>query len=80
MAWKLLLFQVTVTYVKTVAPSIMSSFMIYNVPNITHITEIKRRKMGGVRNVAFMRRKLAKQPLGRPRQRLDDTNKRSLKQ
>jgi hypothetical protein len=37
------------------------------VPNITHITEIKRRKMGGVRNVAFMRRKLAKQPLGRPR-------------
>jgi hypothetical protein len=48
------------------------------VPNITHITEIKRRKMGRVRNVAFMTRKLAKQPLGRSRQRLDDTNKKEF--
>jgi hypothetical protein len=45
------------------------------VPNITHITEIRRRKVGGVRHVTFMMGKLAKQPLGRPRERLDDTNK-----
>jgi hypothetical protein len=35
--------------------------------------------MGWVRNAAFMMGKLAKQPLGRPRQRLDDTNKTEFK-
>jgi hypothetical protein len=35
--------------------------------------------MGRVRNVAFMMGKLANQPLGRPRQRLDDTNKTEFK-
>jgi hypothetical protein len=35
--------------------------------------------MGGVRNAAFMMGKHAKQPLGRPKQRLDDTNKTEFK-
>jgi hypothetical protein len=49
-------------------------------PNIVHITVIKKRKMRGVRHIAFMMGKLAKaQPLGRPRQRFDDTDKMEFK-
>jgi hypothetical protein len=44
MECKLILFQITVIYVKAVATSIMSSFMIYNLCQISHI--LQRSKEG----------------------------------